>query len=64
MQNLKENLEGLYEILEPLLKIIIALAIIVFLLNGFVYFSVKIDTSRLGDIRHCPSCGIDLLELR
>ena len=64
MNNLKENLEGLWEFLYPLFKIFIAFATFFFLLTGITYFTIKIDTSRLGEIRHCPSCGIDLLQLR
>lgn len=64
MNNLKENLEGLWEILQPLFKIAISVVIFGFLSTGIFYFTIKIDTSRLGEIRHCPSCGIDLLQLR
>lgn len=64
MNTLKENLEGLWEFLYPLFKIVIAFAIFWFLFTGIIYFTIKIDTSRLGEIRHCPSCGIDLLHLK
>lgn len=64
MNNLKENLEGLWEFLHPLFKILIAFTTFFFLLTGVSYFAIKIDTSKLSEIRHCPSCGIDLIELK
>ena len=42
--------------------LVIALAVLgcAFLLSGFVYFTIKIDESKIIETRYCSSCGIDL----
>lgn len=61
MENLKDWFNVIFELLQPLLKIFIYIALIGFLVSGLSYFLFKIDESKLGDIRYCPSCGIDLI---
>lgn len=62
MENLKYFFTEIYEVLKPLLLIAVYIALFGFFMSGFIFFNIKIDTSNLDKIRHCPSCGIDLLD--
>ncbi len=64
MHNLKENLEFICEFLKPILLIAIMVSLTGFLLSGFAYYTIQIDNSKLNEIRHCPQCGVDLINLR
>ena len=62
MENLKENIDFIYEFLKPFLKIGILFSLMFFILSGFVFFTIQIDKSNLDDIMYCPNCGQDLIQ--
>lgn len=35
-----------------------------FLFSGFVFFTIKIDETKISETRYCPVCGIDLVQGR
>lgn len=61
-QDLIENSNFLYNLLKPLLGIFLIASLIMFLLNGAFYYSIKVQNDNLENIRYCPNCGVDLLK--
>lgn len=50
--------------LKEYLIIVLILFGCAFLLSGFVFFTIKIDQTKIDETRYCPNCGIDLVEGR
>lgn len=52
------------DIIKDFLIIALAVCGCAFLLSGFVYFTIKIDETKISETRYCPACGIDLVQGR
>ena len=63
MENLKDWIYYLYDIIKPILIITLGILACCFLANGIYHYAIEIDESKLSDIRYCPSCGIDLINV-
>lgn len=56
--------EKFFDTFQDFLSIFNGILLSSVLLIAFSYYLMKIDSTKIQEIRYCPSCGVDLLSRR